>query len=171
RGNDNPATPWIEVYDLSANQTAAGVFKRSSSLEIADLLQANGQDFTTSFQVKWGQEGVVMASDNTRGNGYTFDDIQLYKAIDDIQLLSIDEPVSIDCNLGNAAIVTVSISNSANHAISNIPIKLKLNNEAVITENIPVLMANERIVYHFTSAIDLSSFGNHEIIRDRKSVV
>src|SRR5690606_12294086 len=69
RGNDNPATPWIEVYDLSANQIAAGIFKRSSSLEIADLLQANGQDFTTSFQVRFGQEGVVMASDNTKGNG------------------------------------------------------------------------------------------------------
>ena len=164
RGDDNPATPWIEVYDLSAHQAAAGIFKRSTSLEIGDLLFANGQRITSSFQVKWGQEGVVMASDNTRGNGYTFDDIQLYKAIDDIQLLSIDEPVSIDCNLGNAAIVTVSIRNSANHAISNIPIKLKLNNEAVITENIPVLMANEKIVYHFTSAIDLSSFGNHEII-------
>src|SRR5690606_5719685 len=146
RGNDNPATPWIEVYDLSANQTAPGIFKRSKSIEIADLLQANGQDFTSSFQVRWGQEGVVMASDNTRGNGYTFDDIQLYKAIDDIQLLSIDEPVNIDCNLGNAAIVSVSVRNSANHTINNIPIKLKVNNGTTISEIIPQLTANQTFV-------------------------
>ncbi len=164
RGNDDPATPWIEVYDLSANQTFAGAYKRSASIEIGDLLVANNQSFSPSFQARWGQEGVVMASDNTRGNGYSFDDIRLYKAIDDIQLISIDEPVAIDCGLGTATQVVITVRNSANHSINSIPVHLKLNDGGAITETIPVLNANETATYRFTIPLDFSAFGNHEII-------
>jgi hypothetical protein len=164
RGNDNPITPWIEVYDLSLNQASAGVYKRSASLELGDLLAANGQNFSTSFQARWGQEGVVMASDNTWGNGYSFDDIKLYKAIDDIQLLSIDEPAQVDCGLGAAAQVTVTIRNSANQTINNVPIRLNVNNGVTITEIIPVVNGNETLSYSFTTPVNLSAFGNHEIV-------
>src|SRR4029079_10373317 len=46
RGDDQK--PWIQVYDLYANQADAGIFKKSSSLELSDILTANGQNFSSS---------------------------------------------------------------------------------------------------------------------------
>ncbi|MBO9682462.1 MAG: S8 family serine peptidase, partial [Flavisolibacter sp.] len=45
RGND--AQAWIEAYDLDDNQEEAGVYRKSASIEISDLLAANGQSFST----------------------------------------------------------------------------------------------------------------------------
>lgn len=163
RGNDDAATPWIEAYDLSANQAQPGAFKRSASLELGDLLASNGQMFSSSFQVRWGQRGVVMAADNTYGNGYTFDDIQLYKAIDDIQMLSIDSPQMISCGLGASTQVAVTVRNSANHSINNIPVRLRLNNGAIISETIATISANQVLQFIFTTRVDLSAFQQHTL--------
>ncbi|MES1217277.1 MAG: S8 family serine peptidase, partial [Bacteroidota bacterium] len=111
RGDDQK--PWIQVYDLYANQTDPGVFKKSSSLELSDILTANSQNFSSSFQVRFGQFGLEMTADNLTAEGYTFDDIHLYQVADDIQMLSIDTPIVASCGLGNTVPVIVTVRNSA----------------------------------------------------------
>src|SRR5204862_5874993 len=86
RGDD--LKPWIAVYDLYANQEDAGVFKRSSSIELSNILAAAipVQGFSSSLQVRWGQWGQLLAADNESGAGYTFDNIRHYKVFNDIEL-------------------------------------------------------------------------------------
>ncbi|HEY0356228.1 MAG TPA: S8 family serine peptidase, partial [Flavisolibacter sp.] len=91
RGNDGQ--PWIEVFDLDDQQDDAGSFKKSSSIELGDILVANGQSFGTSFQVRWGQWGQIAATDKMNAGGYSFDDVRLYEVFNDIQMISIDTPV------------------------------------------------------------------------------
>src|SRR5437868_13086574 len=110
------------MYDLYANQGDPGVFNKSSSLELSDILSASGQDFSASFQVRWGQWGQILMADDLSGAGYTFDDIHLYKVTDDMQMMSIDTPVVSSCGLGNAVPVKVTVRNSANTTITNIPV-------------------------------------------------
>ena len=62
RGSDTE--PWIEIYDLYANQEEVGEFKRTESIEISDILDDNGQIFTPSFQVRFGQWGQIQTADN-----------------------------------------------------------------------------------------------------------
>ncbi len=162
RGSD--AGTWIQMYDLYANQPAAdGTYKLSESLQLNDSLSAYFQSFSSSFQVRWGQWGQFMAADNESGAGYTIDDIRIYRAIDDIQLMSIDTPVALACNLNTTVPVKVTVRNTMNTSINNIPIVLKVDGFVVATENILSIAANSSMQYTFTSMADLSAPGNHTV--------
>ena len=107
RGDDQK--PWIEVYDLYDNQSDLGFYKKSASIELSDILAANSQDFSPSFQVRIGQFGYILAADDDGGGGYTFDDIHLYKVDNDIQMVRLDTPIVASCSLNNAIPVRVTV--------------------------------------------------------------
>ncbi|MCX8019274.1 MAG: S8 family serine peptidase [Chitinophagaceae bacterium] len=162
RGNDT--SPWIEVFDLYSGQAPPdSAYRLSPSLEISDILQASGQNFSSSFQVRWGQFGSHMAADLSTGNGYTFDDIRLYRVTDDIQMISIDTPVVNSCNLSAATPVRITLRNTANNVVSNVPVIYRVNGGPWITENIPSMNPNTIIQYTFTNTADLSATGNYLI--------
>jgi hypothetical protein len=161
RGNDQ--LPWLQVYDLESNQPDAGLFKRSESLEISDLLIANGQQFTSSFQVKWGQWGQYIAADPSSAAGYSFDDIRLYMVSNDIQMIAVDTPVLASCGLDAQTPVRVRVRNSANSPIANIPVSYRVDGGTVQTEVIPVIAGNSTITYEFAARADLSQTGTYAI--------
>ncbi len=88
RGSDTH--PWIEVYDLDANE-ARGVFAQVNAFDIADNLRAAGQDLSSSFQISFNQSGTSSADDPVDSDGFTFDDIQLQESFDlPIELISFE---------------------------------------------------------------------------------
>lgn len=163
RGSDTDS--WIEVYNLYANQNEPdGSFKLSTSIELSDSLAAHGQNYSASTQLRWGQWGEYLAADNYSSAGYTFDDIRIYKAVNDIQLLSIDTPFHVSCGLNTAVPVKVSVRNTSNTAINNIPIVLKVDGAIIATENIVSIGGSSTIQYTFNPAVaDLSVYGEHTI--------
>ncbi|MES1214365.1 MAG: S8 family serine peptidase [Bacteroidota bacterium] len=163
RGNDQQ--PWIEIYDLYANQNDIdGSFKLVPNIEIADSLAAHSQNFSSSFQVRWGQWGKIMAASNDGSAGYTFDDIRLYKVINDIQLLSIDTPIVSSCGINANTPVKVTVHNSAKTTISAIPIVLKVDGVIITTASIASIAGNASIQYTFTSTIPAFAIqGNHTV--------
>lgn len=162
RGNDQQN--WIQVYDLYTNQGEAnGMYKLSSSIELTDSLAAHLQNFSSSFQVRWGQWGKTMAGNDDENSGYTFDDIRLYKVTNDIQLLSVDTPLVSSCGLTATTPVKITVHNSANAIISNIPIVLKVDGLIVSTETLPDIAGNTTISYTFSASANLASTGNHSI--------
>lgn len=155
RGNDQNS--WQQVYDLYANQNDAdGTYKLSSSIEITDTLAVHLQNFSTSFQIRWGQWGQILAADNEGGAGYTFDDIHLYKVTDDIQMISIDTPIVSSCGLSTTTPVKVTVRNSANTTVNNIPVTFKINSGTPVTEIISSIAANTTVPYTFTATANLS---------------
>ncbi len=162
RGNDTDN--WIAVYDLYANQPAAdGTYKLSGSIELSDSLTAYGQTFSTSTQVRFGQWGEYLAADNFKGAGYTFDDIRIYKAVDDIQLITVDTPYTVSCGLSAAVPVKVTVRNTSNAAINNIPITLKVDGTVIANETIAAIPASSSVQYTFTATVNLSATGSHTI--------
>ena len=161
RGNDTQ--PWIVAYDLDDNQNDPGTYKKSVSIEVANLLIANGQSFSPSFQVRWGQWGVIAATDKQNANGYSFDDIRLYEVFQDLQMLSIDAPVKSSCGLSNNSVITVTLRNSSNASINNVPVKYRINNGAWVAETIPSIAANATVQYNFMAGADLSGFNAYTI--------
>lgn len=165
RGNDTQ--PWVEVFKLSNNLNVPGVFKRSPSLEISDFLVNAGQNFGSSFQVRWGQYGLVRVIDNFGFQGHNFDDIRIYEAIDDIQLISIDTPIVSSCGLNNAVPVIITIKNASPDAINNIPVRFVINGTTTVNETIvlpaPGLAANTSYQYTFSATADLSAPGTHSV--------
>ena len=70
RGSDT--SNWVGIYDLWTNRRTNRV-KEVRDLEVTSALASAGQQFSTSFQVRFGQE------DNQRlpGDGRTFDNVEL----------------------------------------------------------------------------------------------
>lgn len=164
RGDDTK--DWVEAWDLYANQNPAnGTYRFTTSIEVSDLLFNAGpsQNFSTSFQVRWGQHGANQASDNEGGAGYTFDDVRLYKVTDDIQMLSIDTPIVNSCGLTATTPVRVSVRNSSNSLVTTVPVRFRVNGGAWTTENIPSIAANATVQYTFTGTANLAALGTYLI--------
>jgi hypothetical protein len=161
RGNDTQ--PWVQVYDLFNNQGDIGTYKKTGSIEVSDFLNNNTQNFSSSFQVRWGQWGQQQAADDKGGAGYTIDDIQVYKVTDDIQMVSIDSPLISSCGLSAATPVKITVKNSMSTVKNNIPVKMRIDGGAIISETISSVAANTNLQYSFTGTANLSSFGNHTI--------
>lgn len=161
RGNDTAT--WIEVYDLNMNQAEPGVYKKTDGIELSDYLARAGQNFSSSFQVRWGQFGKLPATDRLFGAGYTFDDIRLYEVFSDVQLKSIDAPLSANCGLTNATAIKVSVQNHANVPLANIPVRYRVNNGAWSTETISSIAANTTLQYTFTTPYNFSAFGAYDV--------
>jgi hypothetical protein len=163
RGDDTKN--WIEVYNLFNNQREKdGTYKLSGSIELGDLLfnAIPSQSFGTSFQVRWGQYGRHIAADNDGGAGYTFDDIRLYKVTDDMQLISIDAPAMASCQLTATSPVTISVRNSANTPVANVPVRFRVDGGAFSADEfIPSIAANSSVQFTFTATADLSALGSH----------
>ena len=161
RGNDT--YPWIQALNLDSAENDPGTYKKSTSIELSRLLSDNGQDFSTSFQVKWGQFGQIGAIDPTSAAGYTFDDIRLYQAVHDMQLRSIDSPTVSACGLSNTSTIVISIRNSSNVTLNNVPVRYRVNGGAWISETIPSIGANTILQHSFTTTADLSAFSTYNL--------
>ncbi|HSC53751.1 MAG TPA: S8 family serine peptidase [Phnomibacter sp.] len=163
RGNES--SPWIEIYDLGANQTPlAGNYQLVNSIELADLLLANGQQFSSATQVRFGQYGLYGAADNTHYAGYTFDDIRLYIAANDVQMVSIDQPYLLSCGLTANTTIRIQVKNSMNTALNNIPVSYTINGGIAVNEIIPTIAANSTAIFNFATTADLSATGSYTIV-------
>jgi hypothetical protein len=168
RGSD--ANDWIEAYDMATNQNDVdGTYKLSVSIEVSDLLRtaSPGQNFSTSFQARWGQFGSYSAADNSGYSGYSIDDIKIYEVVDDLYLVSIDTPIVNSCNLSDTTPVKITIRNNSETAIPTlpgIPVRYRINNGAWINETITTgIAANSSYQYTFSDSANLSANGNYLI--------
>jgi hypothetical protein len=161
RGSE--ASPWVAAYDLFANQNDPGIYKQTTSIELSDLLVSAAQNFTPSFQIRWGEFGYLPAADKENAGGYTFDDIHLYKVIDDIQMIRVDTPILSSCGLNGTTPVKVSVRNSVNIPVSNIPIRFRIDGGAITSETIPSIGGNATFQYTFAATANLALPGPHTI--------
>ena len=159
RGNDTQ--PWMEIYDYRA--IIPGSNRLSPSLEIADTLKKYGQDFSSSFQIKWSFRPRGRATDNMSGYGLFMDDINLYEAISDMQMLSIDSPVNISCGLSGNVPLKVQIRNSSNSTLFSVPVKYSVNGGPWVTETIASFAANTSLAYTFTTPLNFTASGLYSI--------
>jgi hypothetical protein len=158
RGSE--ADPWIEVFNLEIAGHFPGTYRRSASIELSNILKAAGQTYTPSFGIRWGQGGQYQATDKLSAAGYTFDDIHLYQVVNDVQLVTIDEPMLNSCGLTSATTIKVTVRNASGNLLTNVPINYKLNNGTVVTEFIASLAAGASTQYSFATPADFSPLSN-----------
>ncbi|WP_353722195.1 S8 family serine peptidase [Dyadobacter sp. 676] len=158
RGKDTDT--WLEIYDLFANQnlTTEG-YKTTPPLEVSALLSANAKNFSSSFQVRWGQWGKMITSDYSNGAGYSFDDIRIVSVTDDIQMIALLAPPTESCGLSNAETIAVRIRNSSARDIARLPVAYSLPNGAVVHDTIPSIAKRTTIDFAFAQKADLSAIG------------
>lgn len=166
RGDDTE--DWVEAYNLYSNQlpVTSPLYQFTGSIELSDILlnaTPSPQNFSSSFQVRWGQYGQHMTSDSYGGAGYSFDDIRLYKVTDDMHLLAIDTPLVNSCGLSSTTPVRIRVRNTRNSDITLVPVRYRVNGGAWVTEDVPFIAANDTATYTFTGTANLLTPGNYLI--------
>lgn len=161
RGSDTQ--PWVEAYKLDSANHALGTYLKSGSIEISNILAANGQALTPGFGVRWGQWGQYQATDRQTAAGYTFDDIRLYEVFNDVQLVQIDEPKQNNCALTSSTTVKITVRNASNAILTNIPVHYRINSGALVTETIPSLGPKAILQYSFTTPANFSQPGANNL--------
>ena len=114
RGSDNK--PWVLAYDLVANQNDLGLWKKGL-ININDVLDTvlPAQPITSSFQIKIAQQGNTSANVPfpilDQDDGYTFDDVKLSEAINDVAITDVISPVITGCDSYGSVPVSIRIKN------------------------------------------------------------
>lgn len=162
RGKDTD--PWIQVYDLNANQGSLGEIKQPT-VNIKDFIPV----ITSSFQVRFDQQGKTSANNGSydseisdMDDGYSFDDIRILAANNDVMVTKLVAPSKFTCAPGNAGI-TIRVKNTTSTSFSNVPVFYRINNGNAVAETIVTLNANSQVDYTFTTLADLSTSRAYDI--------
>ncbi|MFT3845623.1 MAG: S8 family serine peptidase [Lacibacter sp.] len=155
RGSD--ASAWVKIYDLNTGQANPGEVKQVT-YNISDL----GQAVTSSFQVRFDQQGYASANNGSYAadvldidDGFAFDDIRVVAATNDVMLTAITAPEKFDCSPGNKSI-TISVRNTTASPFTNVPVYYRINGGTAVAEIIPSLPANSVTAYTFSTQADFS---------------
>jgi len=157
------SSPWIEARDLFSAQGAAGSFVAVSGLELSRLLRTAGQNFSSTFQVRWGQQGSFPASDPFNARGYTFDDIRIYELRDDLELRALLNPGTNTYGLTAATAISIRVRNRSSNPLSNVPVAYRVNGGSWVNETLSSVAAGDSAVYTFAGAANLSAPGVYQI--------
>ncbi len=158
RGSDN--SPWIFAYNLVSNQPALGQWK-NAVINVNDVLDTvlPAQPITSSFQVKFGQQGNTSANVPypivDQDDGYTFDEVKLSEAINDITILNVVTPTVSGCNATGNQQVSVTIKNYSSSSFAAVPISYRINGGAPVNEVVPNIAANSTQVFTFATTANL----------------
>lgn len=166
RGNEN--NTWVQAYDLFANQASLGDWKKGI-VNVNEILGAAtpSQTVSPTFQIKIGQEGNNSANSPEpiidADDGYTFDNLVLSEAINDVGMIAVNAPDKTGCGLSANEPISVKIKNYQNTVLNNIQVSYRINNGAIVTEVIPSLAANQDTDYVFMQRANLSAFIDYKL--------
>ncbi len=142
RGSDTKA--WVYAYDLVANQAALGQWKHAV-ININDVLDtaSPAQPISASFQIKFGQQGNTSANVSNplidQDDGYTFDDVSIKEAANDIAITKIVSPSINGCGMSGSQPVSIEIKNYSSTTFTNVPVYYSVNGGLAVMEIIASL--------------------------------
>jgi len=166
RGNEN--SPWVQAYDLFANQGSIGEWSKAV-INVNEVLGSvlPVQTMSPTFQIKIGQEGYNSANSPEPvldiDDGYTFDNLTLAEALNDVGMAAINFPDKTGCGLSSNNGISVKIRNYNNAVLNNVQVSYKINNNHVVTETIPSIAANQTLNYLFAQTADFSAYIDYTI--------
>lgn len=166
RGSENDT--WVEAYDLFANQAELGQWTHAV-ININEVLDnaIPSQIVSATTQVRFGEEGKTSANspnpENDIDDGYTFDDITLKSAINDVAVKKVLAPSFNTCSLSSSEQISVQIKNYNNIALNNLQVSYQVNNTAVVTETINQIDPFQSLDYVFSQTADLSAYADYNI--------
>jgi len=159
RGNDTSS--WFTLVDLYTLHAQAGeIAHLNSGIEISGALKTAGQNFSPSFQLRFGQEGNASADSPGFQDGYTFDNIELFTVNDDIKLVQIESPLEAGCGLTNENI-SVRVLNTSNNNFQDVTVSFSIDGSPPVTETIGMLNAGVDTVFTFSASHDFSISGEY----------
>ncbi|MEM7037746.1 MAG: PKD domain-containing protein, partial [Bacteroidota bacterium] len=137
--------PWIGLLDWNVVSGGNdGVWINVTSLDMTSALRSGGQNFSSSFQLRFGQEDNFPATSTIGSDGFTFDDVCLSRLLStDAGITDILSPQPYDC-ADSLSMVEVIITNFGVDPLVNVPITVNITgpNTASVTDTFPGPLAS-----------------------------
>ncbi len=160
RGSDDD--PFVQLTEISNAASLRGIWQFLSGLELSTALDDAGQDFSSSFQIKFSHDVYATAGQLNSEDGQTMDDLSLHLVQRDISVDEIVHPVSIDCNLGIETI-QVRVANTSALAVNNASVYYQLNGGTVHSTFIGTVSDDTSIVVSLSPQADFSMTGSYDL--------
>jgi hypothetical protein len=161
RGSD--VDPWLPLQVYHIDTTALGIVYHTGSISVSDILNNNGQSFSSSTQIKFTQYDTSQIAAMDFGNGFTMDNFKLYTVTNDIQLLSLDSIYHYNCGLNGNTPLTIQVANGVNNTVYGIDLYYQLDNGTIFTGYIDSILGKDTVRYIFAQTMDLSSFTDYSL--------
>jgi len=158
RGSDQDA--WLPVYALPNKLADTGVYLAMPPVNITETLStaSPAQTLTSSFQIKFGEEGYSYLN-----NSYSYDDVTFTLKNDAVGMMQIVNPSGALCSSGPAEPVTIKVKNYNPVTLTNVPVSFQINNGTPVTENIASMAPFASVNYTFTQTADVSALDHYTI--------
>ncbi len=156
RGADS--LPFILLTMIPNDVLTRGQWQHFSGLEVSQTLMDAGQDFSSSFQVKFPCDVYATAGQITSQDGETIDDISLNRIDQDITPTTLLNPTASSCDLGIENIM-VSVTNTASTTIHNVSVNYSVDNGTVYSTFVGTILPDTTIEVTLSPAYDFSAAG------------
>jgi hypothetical protein len=158
RGADN--LPFVLLTMIPNDVSTRGLWQSFSGLKVSQTLMTAGQDFSSSFQIKFACDVYATAGQLNSEDGETIDDLSLNRIDQDITPTAITNPTPISCNLGMETIM-VSVTNTAATPTTNASVSYRVNNGTIYSTSIGTVAANSTISVSLTPTYNFSTAGKY----------
>lgn len=163
RGDDTK--PWIRIFDLFANRSTPSVYKNVNAINLYQKLKIeNGQNFSTSTQIKILHTGTKTGITPANDGGYSFDDFKLFNGGKDVSLLSASVR-KVNCTSSFTPLpVTIKVKNNSSQPVSNLNVFYKVGENPVVNEVISAVISNnDSLQYTFSTLFNYSTSGLYPV--------
>jgi hypothetical protein len=158
RGSENDK--WLLLVDLFSKRNGFDKFASVTGIALTDTLNKYNQVYSKSTQIRFRQNGDNLAEiGGTNSDGYSFDNINIYGIIKNIQLVHLDSPTT-GCGLDTNEKVIVRIRNSGSTIQYNTPIAISDNTgNAIYDTCYTPLQSGDETLFKFKKTLYLSNPG------------
>ena len=147
---------WIEIFNFDGNLSNAE-YNEISAINLTDLLIVqNSQVYGSNFQLKLGQEGIDKAIWINQWDGRSFDNIRVYNAGKDIELISTNLKDYYCAEEEGSFPVIASIQNNSLQSVADVTITFVTNTGLNVSETISSINAGEMLDYTFSQEVTYS---------------
>ena len=163
RGDDTK--PWIPIYDLFKNRGTIGSYKTVSEINLRQKLKIeNGQNLSSSVQLKIQHSGSKTGTTPYGDGGYTFDDFKLLVAGKDIAVANATIKKAQCTNSFVAQPISFTIRNNSTQSITNLPVTYKIDDNPAVTEIVnSTIAASDTLRYTFNNLFNTGNSGLYSI--------
>ena len=159
RGDDMQI--WQPIFQYHTN--SIGHTQHSGTLSVTDALFNSGQNFSTSFQVRFGQSDTSLIAARDYGNGITIDNYKMYTVQNDVGISAIITPQGVECGLSSNVPLTIQVYNGVRQTQNNVQLFYQLDGGTIIKDTLTTIAGKDTVLFTFKNKMNVAGSGIHTI--------
>jgi len=160
RGSDT--SDFVLLTNMSNDATLRGKWQYLAGLNLTDALIAAGQDFSTSFQLKFSHGVFASAGQLTSEDGQTIDGLSIHVVRRDITISDMLHPGPLTCDTGMDT-VSISITNTSSQDVTNTRAYYRLDGGATYSTSVGTITAQSTVNVLLLPPLDIPASGIHDL--------